>query len=143
MQEESTNAPVDGLDLKGVPEALHDLMIALADDASAEAVASDIEAARRVMCNRDGSVVVKLTVAVKAGKEETERVHLRSLTARDYFDGTYGGDTDDASYMASLRLAARIAKPTSAVDALACPEDMKAVYYGVIALRKNFSSPKP
>ncbi len=125
------------IDLTGVPDALHSVFRAMPVMAE-----SDLEAARMVSSNQDGSVVVRLTREVKVKNEEHGRLRLRPLKARDYFDGTYGDDAEDPMMLGSLRFASRIAHPAGIVDELLCLQDMKAVYFGVIVARKNFSSPR-
>lgn len=134
--------PEADVDLRGVTEALHEVLtrIVAAEPSQAE---RELEAARQVSVNKDGSVIVRLSQPVKVGEEEHDRFRLRPMKARDYFDGTIGQDAQDYSLEGSLRFAARLAKPSGVVEELLCMRDAKAAWYGVMAARKNFSSPKP
>jgi hypothetical protein len=129
-------------DLSKVPEALRALFETLIES-DPDAAKPEIEAASRVMSNKDGSVIVRLLSPVKVGDDEHDRIRLRPLKARDYFDGTIADDAQDSSFAATLRFAARIAQPARAVDELSNLADTKAVYFGVLLARGNFSSPKP
>ena len=131
-------ASATALDLANIPELLHPLFRAMG-----EPTEDDLAAGRAVFVNADGNVIVKLAMPVTMKTEVHDRVRLRPLKARDYFDGTYGEDAEDPTMMGSLRFASKIASPAGVVDELRCPLDMRAVWFGVIAARKNFSSPRP
>ena len=130
------------VDVSGVPDVLHELMRAYAV-ADPDGFDREREAARRVFVNADGSVAVEFVTPVKFKGAEHAGVRLRALRSRDYFDGLTAQLADTANFAETLRFATYLV-PKSMIGILedVSFDDMKAVFLGAVALRKNFSRPK-
>ena len=129
-------------DLSGVDPELHDFVKALLRNR--ESPDSILEQARRVVANKDGSVIVKLKVPVRLPKdaEEHDRIRLRPLKVRDYRSGVaIDAESEEFDAMLKLGHALANAKHQAVLDEIGNAEDMRAVYFGVQLARKNFSRP--
>ena len=139
QEEETAATPEVQLDLKGVPEELHELLI---ESASNDDIDEVLAAARRVMPNPDGTVGIVFRKDYKGAKGNTSQVKLRAMKARDYIDGTTRDLVNANDMGATLEFGMRLSSDPAAVQELD-RLDSYAIYLGVRVLRKNWSSPKP
>jgi len=141
MRDVALDAPVEGLDLKGVPDALHDLMIELHAERDADSMNGILASARNVMPNANGTVVVKFSGSVTAKGKDVDRTRLRAIKARDYMDGTTRELVESVDFGATIALGAALAEDPAAIAELPLC-DARSVYYAVAVLRKNWFGPK-
>lgn len=143
-REEETDSE---LDLTGIDPEIHDYVRALG---ATERVAS---AARRAALNKDGSVIVKLirSVALRSrnGEDHHDRIRLRPLAAKQYIEGGRDGrpppaiDAESEEFDAQIRLGKALANVAhqAVIDQVDNMDDLRAIYFGVLLARKNFSRP--
>lgn len=142
LDENTPEEASSDVDLTGIDPELHDFVRALLR--GRESPEPILEQARRVVANKDGSVIVKLNVPVRLPKdaEEHDRIRLRPLKVRDYRNGVaIDAESEEFDAMLKLGHALANAKHQAVLDEIGNAEDMRAVYFGVRLARKNFSRP--
>jgi hypothetical protein len=137
-EEEET---IELLDLAGVPEILHETFRVL-EASDREGAAREIENAKRVSANKDGSVIIRLLTPVNVKNSSEDRVRLRPIKAKDYISIATEADAEDSSFAPTIRFARALATPVGIIDELDGLDDMRAIYWATLVARKNFSRPK-
>lgn len=96
------------------------------------------EANDRITSNRDGTLIVRLLLPAKVGKEETERVTIRPVLSGDM--RTISGVTQ-ANLDSMMDMAARLASPKGVVEVLECQADLDAVLEAAMKQVLAFQEP--
>jgi hypothetical protein len=78
--------------------------------------------------NEDGTVIVTLTMPVRLGKEETDRITMREVVVADVFEVDENGDIDTIKKIVGV--AGRLASPKGVVDQIRCSADLQRVVEG-------------
>lgn len=144
ITDEKPKAGKKVLNLAGVVETLRDVLLRYAEIEPDKDLSRDVAAASRVSINDDGSVNVELLSPVSVQGERHDNIRLRALKGRDYFDGTTRDIVESGEFGDTLDLASKLLtkSQTGAIDELVSMDDAKAVYFGVVLVRKNFGRPK-